>query len=158
MSSEFSWKPANSRRAAGLPEALQKLQRCFAEVVAEISDQLGRAPNASEVATTLRVEREAVIDLIVATEISESAAAGKPQGAPRSNGRASREMTLGLDSADCPEHHRICFDALRDDERTALLLRIVKSLSVTEIARHLDRSPADVYQLLLTALHHLRHT
>ena len=126
---------------------------------AELSQRLGRAPTASEIADHLGVGR----DLVVEATIGGSNYSTKSTDAPVGPGDHNRPFgdTLGdvdtnLDKVLDVETVRPLIAALPERQRTVLTLRFFENLTQTQIAERIGCSQMHVSRLLAKALGTLR--
>lgn len=144
--------------AVKVPRRVKELQSQLNNARDELSQQLGRAPNASEVAVHLGVDRELVVEATFAasnyTALSTDAdsAEGDTRGVIDNLG----DIDPGLDKVLDVETVRPLIAVLPERQRTALTLRFFENMSQTDIAARLGCSQMHVSRLLTRALDTLR--
>lgn len=145
--------------AVKVPRRLKDLQSQLVKARAELSQQIGRAPTATEVARHLGIEREAVIEATIASNNYATLSTDVP--ASTDDGHRSLGDTLGaidpnIDKVVELETVRPMIAALPERERTVLTLRFFESLTQTQIAERMGYSQMHVSRLLAQALRRLR--
>ena len=145
-----------SAALAAEPEA--GLPRRFSAATAQLSQRLGHAPTASELAAELGMDRAEVVDGLIARSCRTSPPTNTDgaAGGPTVTSHALSDVDLNLDQIANCETLRPLLAALPDDERTVLMLRLFGSLTQTQIATRVGISPAAVSRLLTTSLASLR--
>ena len=148
-----SWSVKVTRR-------LKELHLRLGAATSELSQRLGRAPTASELAAELEMDREEVLEGLIAgssynTLSIDSGGGGGDEGVP------AIMDTLGdvdprLDQIENRESLRPLLAALPERERTVLLLRFFESLTQTQIAERVGISQMHVSRLLAKSLARLR--
>lgn len=126
--------------------------------ITDLTGQLGRSPNASELAARLGVDREEVIESLTwRRAFSERCAEASDSTA---NAGASAE---DLDVLEAQLAARVkvkglplLFGVLTDQERRVVLLRLAKSLPQSQIAARLGVTPVTVSRILTRTLEVLR--
>jgi RNA polymerase sigma-B factor len=126
----------------------------------ELSQRLGRAPTASELAGELNMPTEDVIDGLVAgnaynalsiestcTDTSDAPAIADTLG----------DVDRGLEQIENREALRPLLAALPERERTVLVLRFFESLTQSQIAERVGISQMHVSRLLAKSLEQLRN-
>lgn len=141
-----------------VPRRLKELHLRLGAATAELSQRLGRAPTASELAAELDMDRDEVVEGLIAGSSyntvsidsgggdSEVPAIADTLGMPDS----------GLDRIENREALRPLLDALPERERTVLMLRFFESMTQTQIAERVGISQMHVSRLLARALAKLR--
>lgn len=134
------------------------LQRHLGAATAQLSQRLGHAPTASELAAELGMDRNEVVDGLIAgsCRTSPQANTGGAAGGPAVTSHALSDADASLDQIENCETLRPLLAALPDDERIVLMLRLFGSLPQTQIARRVGISPAAVSRLLAVSLASLR--
>lgn len=141
-----------------VPRRLKELHLRLGTATAELSQQLGRAPTASELSEELEMPREEVIEgLIAGTAYNTLSIDG---GAGDDEARVIAD-TLGADDAaldriDDQHVLRPLLDALPERERTVVVLRFFESMTQTQIAERIGVSQMHVSRLLARSLARLR--
>ncbi len=143
--------------AVRMPRGLQEATAAVNRAVAHLTSVNGRAPNASEIATHLGIDREKVIEALEASEAYSTV----PIEAPRSADGLSLAETMGrLDSAlERVEEHaalRPLLAELTERDRDILYLRFFEEMSQSQIADQVGISQMHVSRLLARALTQLR--
>lgn len=143
-----------------VPRRLKELHLRLGAATSELSQRLGRAPTASELAAELEMDREEVLEGLIAgssynTLSIDSGGGGGDEGTP------AIMDTLGdvdprLDQIENRESLRPLLAGLPERERTVLLLRFFESLTQTQIAERVGISQMHVSRLLAKSLARLR--
>lgn len=141
-----------------VPRRVKELTVRLGAVTAELSQRLGRAPTASELAAEMGIDRDEVIDGMLAgscyRSLSLHAESAGVVGIVDTLGNAD----FALDHVEDRELLRPLLSALPERERTVLLLRFFGSLTQTEIAERVGISQMHVSRLLAKSLKQLRET
>ena len=143
-----------------VPRRMKELHLQIGTASAEMSQRLGRAPTASELATELGIDRDEVLDGLMAgssyktTSIDGSAGSGSDE-------RPSLAETLGdvdpgLEKVEYREALRPLLEELPERERTVLVLRFFESMTQSQIAAKVGISQMHVSRLLAKTLAQLR--
>jgi len=143
-----------------VPRRMKELHLQIGTASAEMSQRLGRAPTASELATELGIDRDEVLDGLMAgssyktTSIDGAAGSG-------SEDRPSLAETLGdvdpgLEKVEYREALRPLLEELPERERTVLVLRFFESMTQSQIAAKVGISQMHVSRLLAKTLAQLR--
>ncbi|AQT81272.1 RNA polymerase subunit sigma [Mycolicibacterium litorale] len=143
-----------------VPRRLKELHLRLGTATSELSQRLGRAPTASELAEELGMEREEVVEGLVAgssynTLSIDSGGSGSDEDAPAIVDTLG-DVDLSLDQIENREALRPLLAALPERERTVLLLRFFESLTQTQIAERVGISQMHVSRLLAKSLTRLR--
>ncbi|MDR7291631.1 MULTISPECIES: RNA polymerase sigma factor SigF [Mycolicibacterium] len=142
-----------------VPRRLKELHLRLGAATADLSQRLGRAPTASELAAELDMDREEVIEGLVAgssyNTLSIDSGGGGDEEAPAIVDTLGDEDT-GLDQIDNRETLRPLLAQLPERERTVLLLRFFESMTQTQIAERVGVSQMHVSRLLAKSLARLR--
>jgi RNA polymerase sigma-B factor len=145
--------------AVKVPRRLKDRQAQLNQAHGELSQRLGRAPTASEIAEQLGIDRESVVEAVIAgsnySTISTDVQAG-PDEEYRPVGETHGDVDPHLDMVIDLETVRPLIAALSDRQRTILMLRFFENLSQTQIAERIDCSQMHVSRLLAQILHTLR--
>ncbi|ULE33377.1 SigB/SigF/SigG family RNA polymerase sigma factor [Mycobacterium sp. IDR2000157661] len=145
--------------AVKVPRRLKDLQSQLVKARAELSQQIGRAPTASEVANHLGIEREAVMEATIASSNYATLSTDIPATADdehRSVGDTLGGLDPNIDKVVELEAVRPLIAALPDRERMVLTLRFFESMTQTQIAERMGYSQMHVSRLLAQALRRLR--
>ena len=145
--------------AVKVPRRLKDLQKQLVQARGELSQRLGRAPTASEIADHLELDRELVVQAMIAgsnystrsTDVSTG-----PDGESRSLGDTLGDFDPNLDSVIAVETVRPLIAALPDRQRDVLRLRFFENLTQTQIAEQVGCSQMHVSRLIAQALQTLR--
>ncbi len=142
-----------------VPRRLKELHLRLGAATAELSQRLGRAPTASELAVELEMDREEVIEGLVAgssyNTLSIDSGGGGDEEAPAIVDTLG-DMDEGLDQIDNRETLRPLLAQLPERERTVLVLRFFESMTQTQIAERVGVSQMHVSRLLAKSLARLR--
>ena len=142
-----------------VPRRLKELHLRLGAATAELSQRLGRAPTATELAVELEMDRDEVVEGLIAgssynTLSIDSGGAGT-EDAPAIMDTLG-EADLRLDQIENREALRPLLAALPERERTVLMLRFFDSLTQTQIAERVGISQMHVSRLLARTLARLR--
>lgn len=143
-----------------VPRRLKELHLRLGAATSELSQRLGRAPTASELAAELEMDREEVVEGLIAgssynTLSIDSGGGGNDEDAPAIMDTLG-DVDLSLDQIENRESLRPLLAALPERERTVLLLRFFESLTQTQIAERVGISQMHVSRLLAKSLARLR--
>jgi RNA polymerase sigma-B factor len=145
--------------AVKVPRRLKDIQGQLVRARAELSQQIGRAPTASEVAKHLGIDRDAVMEATIASSnystLSTDIQAG-PNDEYRSVGDTLGDVDPNIDKVIDAETVRPLIAGLPERERTVLTLRFFETLTQTQIAERMGYSQMHVSRLLAQALRRLR--
>jgi RNA polymerase sigma-B factor len=122
----------------------------------KLSERLGRAPNASELAAELGVSRDDVIAVLVALWRYDAPSADCSVGDDPRPAAAIAAFEKGWDAFDNGEISQQLCASLPQLERAVLLMRFIGAMTQTQIAAHLGISQLHVSELLATSLGRLR--
>lgn len=152
---DYGWSVKVPRRMKELGPQLKRAGE-------ELSQQLGRAPTASEIASHLGVGREEVVQAQIASSAYSTVSSDAPafgaadddDGRPVSSTFGALDANLGkvLDI----ETVRPLVAALPERQQTVLLLRFFEHMTQTQIAERLGISQMHVSRLLARSLATLR--
>ena len=140
------------------PRRRQELHLQLAGAVAEISQQLGRAPRVPEVAARLNATEDEVLDAMDAGGAYRPVSLDAPRGGADSRSLASSigSEETGFELAE----HRVIVEQLLADlperEQTIVRLRFFEDMGQTEIAERVGISQMHVSRLLARTLVQLR--
>jgi RNA polymerase sigma-B factor len=125
-----------------------------------LSQELGRAPTATEIAKHLDIDRESVIEATIAssnyTTLSTDIQPG-PDDEYRGIGDTLGDIDPNLDKVIALETVRPLIAALPNREQTVLTLRFFENLTQTQIAERMGYSQMHVSRLIAKALETLRN-
>ena len=143
-----------------VPRRLKELHLRLGAATSALSQRLGRAPTASELAAELEMDRDEVLEGLIAgssynTLSIDSGSGAGDEGAPAIMDTLG-DVDLRLDQIENRESLRPLLAALPERERTVLLLRFFESLTQTQIAERVGISQMHVSRLLAKSLARLR--
>jgi RNA polymerase sigma-B factor len=146
--------------AVKVPRRMKDLQAQLNNARAELSQRLGRAPNASEIAEHLNIDRQWVIEATIAGG-SYSALSTDRQPADadeefKSIGDTLGDVDSGMEKVLDVETARPLIAALPEQQRTVLLLRFFEDMTQSQIAERVGYSQMHISRLLTKALATLR--
>lgn len=141
-----------------VPRRLKELHLRLGAATADLSQRLGRAPTASELAAELGMDREEVVEGLVAGSSYNTLSIDSGGG---DDDAPSIADTLGdvddsLDRIENREALRPLLESLPERERTVLVLRFFESMTQTQIAERVGISQMHVSRLLAKSLASLR--
>jgi RNA polymerase sigma-B factor len=145
--------------ALKVPRRIKELQPQLNKAHAELSQRLGRAPNASEIAQHLGIDRELIVEATIAGGNYSTMSTDRPYTTGDDDTVLSE--TLGhidtnLDKVLDVETVRPLIAALSDRERTVIRLRFFDNMTQTQIAGRIGCSQMHVSRLLTKAVDSLR--
>ena len=139
-----------------LKEALPKIR----QAVDELSKDLGREPEMSEVAEQAGMDEEVVMDALEAAEASRPASLDAPIAATEPDAATMADMVGEIDqNIDHAEWNVLLeerLDQLEDRDREVLYLRFAEDLTQREIGERIGVSQMQVSRILSAALDELR--
>ena len=142
-----------------VPRRLKELHLRLGAATAELSQRLGRAPTPTELAAELEMDRDEVVEGLVAgssyNTLSIDSGGSGSDDAPAITDTLG-DVDLSLDQIENRETWRPLLDALPERERTVLVLRFFESLTQTQIAERVGISQMHVSRLLAKSLARLR--
>ena len=142
-----------------VPRRLKELHLRLGAATAELSQRLGRAPTPSELAAELEMDREEIVEGLVAgssyNTLSIDGAGGGTDEAPAIADTLG-DVDLNLDQIENRESLRPLLASLPERERQVLLLRFFESMTQTQIAERVGISQMHVSRLLAKSLARLR--
>jgi RNA polymerase sigma-B factor len=143
-----------------VPRRLKELHLRLGAATAELSQRLGRAPTPSELAAELDMDRDEVVEGLVAgssynTLSIDSGGNSGNEDAPAIADTLG-DLDAGLDQIENREALRPLLASLPERERTVLLLRFFENLTQTQIAERVGISQMHVSRLLAKSLTKLR--
>jgi RNA polymerase sigma-B factor len=143
-----------------VPRRLKELHLRLGAATAELSQRLGRAPTASELAAELDMDRDEVVEGLVAgssyNTLSIDSGGSGDEDAPAIVDTLG-EVDDTLDQIENRETLRPLLEALPERERTVLVLRFFESMTQTQIAERVGISQMHVSRLLAKSLARLRN-
>jgi len=145
--------------AVKVPRRLKELHLQLGSATAEMSQRLGRAPTPTELATELGLDRDEVVEALIAgsgynTLSMDSGGGGDDESPPLSDTLGAYDANL--DRIENHEALRPLLDALPERERTVVVLRFFESLTQSQIAERVGISQMHVSRLLARTLSRLR--
>jgi RNA polymerase sigma-B factor len=142
-----------------VPRRLKELHLRLGSATAELSQRLGRAPTASELAKELEMDRDEVVEGLVAgssyNTLSIDSGGGGDEDAP-AIADSLGDLDATLDQIENREALRPLLEALPERERAVVVLRFFESLTQTQIADRVGVSQMHVSRLLARALARMR--
>ena len=143
-----------------VPRRLKELHLRLGAATADLSQRLGRAPTATELATELGMDRDEVVEGLIAGSSYNTLSIDSGGGSDDDDARAIAD-TLGdvdtsLERIENREALRPLLEALPERERTVLVLRFFESMTQTQIAERVGISQMHVSRLLAKSLARLR--
>jgi RNA polymerase sigma-B factor len=140
-----------------VPRRLKDLQTHLARAREELVQQTGRAPTATEIANHLDIDRELVVEAIIAgsnyaTISTDTADSGQTIG------ETVGDVDPNLDKVVDVESVRSLIAALPGRLRRVLVLRFFEDMTQTQIAQEIGCSQMQVSRLLAQALGTLRRS
>ncbi|OPX10134.1 RNA polymerase sigma factor SigF [Mycobacterium sp. AT1] len=142
-----------------VPRRLKELHLRLGAATAELSQKLGRAPTPSELAAELEMDRDEIVEGLVAgssyNTLSIDGAGGGTEEAPAIADTLG-DVDLNLDQIENRESLRPLLASLPERERQVLLLRFFESMTQTQIAERVGISQMHVSRLLAKSLTRLR--
>lgn len=145
-----------------VPRRLKELHLRLGAATADLSQRLGRAPTASELAGELDMDRTEVIEGLVAgssyntLSIDSGGSSGSGDDEARAIADTLGDVDAGLERIENREALRPLLDGLPERERTVLVLRFFESMTQTQIAERVGISQMHVSRLLAKSLARLR--
>ncbi|BBZ49228.1 RNA polymerase sigma factor SigF [Mycobacterium heidelbergense] len=143
-----------------VPRRLKELHLRLGAATADLSQRLGRAPTATELAAELDMERDEVVEGLVAgssyNTLSIDTGGGGDDDDARAIGDTLGDVDAGLDRIEDREALRPLLEALPERERMVLVLRFFESMTQTQIAERVGISQMHVSRLLAKSLARLR--
>jgi len=143
-----------------VPRRLKELHLRLGVATAELSQRLGRAPTASELAGELELSRDEVVEGLVAgssyNTLSIDSGGSSDEGDVRSIAETLGEVDAGMNRIEDREALRPLLESLPERERVVLVLRFFESMTQTQIAERVGISQMHVSRLLARSLAKLR--
>ncbi len=143
-----------------VPRRLKELHLRLGAATAELSQRLGRAPTPTELAAELEMDRNEVVEGLIAgssynTLSIDSGGGGGDEDAP-AIADSLGDVDAALDQIEDREALRPLLESLPERERTVVVLRFFESMTQTQIAERVGVSQMHVSRLLARALTRLR--
>lgn len=143
-----------------VPRRLKEVHLRLGAATAELSQRLGRAPTASELAQELEMDRAEVVEGLVAgssyNTLSIDSGSSTGDDDERSIADTLGDIDAGIERIENREALRPLLNALPERERTVLVLRFFESMTQTQIAERVGISQMHVSRLLAKSLARLR--
>jgi RNA polymerase sigma-B factor len=144
-----------------VPRRLKELHLRLGSAGGELSQRLGRAPTASELAEELEMSRAEVIEGLVAgssynTLSIDSTTTNSGDEETRAIAETLGTVDAGLERIENREALRPLLNGLPERERTVVVLRFFNSMTQTQIAERVGISQMHVSRLLAKSLARLR--
>jgi len=143
-----------------VPRRLKELHLRLGSATADLSQRLGRAPTPTELAAELDMDRDEVVEGLVAGSSYNTLSIDSGGGSGNEDAPAIADtlgdVDLSLDQIENREALRPLLEALPERERTVLVLRFFESLTQTQIAERVGISQMHVSRLLAKSLTRLR--
>jgi len=144
-----------------VPRRLKELHLRLGAATADLSQRLGRAPTASELARELEMDRSEVVEGLVAgssynTLSIDSGGSSAGDEEARAIADTLGDVDTGLERIENREALRPLLEKLPERERTVLVLRFFDSMTQTQIAERVGISQMHVSRLLAKSLARLR--
>ncbi len=144
-----------------VPRRLKELHLRLGGATADLSQRLGRAPTATELAAELDMERDEVVEGLVAgssynTLSIDTGGSSSEDDDARAIADTLGDMDVGLERIEDREALRPLLEALPERERMVLVLRFFESMTQTQIAERVGISQMHVSRLLAKSLSRLR--
>jgi RNA polymerase sigma-B factor len=142
-----------------VPRRLKELHLRLGAATAELSQRLGRAPTPTELAAELEMDREEVVEgLIAGSSYNTMSIDGGGSGSEEAPAIADTlgDVDTNLDRIENREALRPLLESLPERERTVLVLRFFESMTQTQIAERVGISQMHVSRLLAKSLAQLR--
>jgi RNA polymerase sigma-B factor len=146
--------------AVKVPRRLKDLQKQLVAARGELSQRLGRAPTPSELADHLELDRELVVQALIAGSNYSTRSTDMPigsDGESRSLGETFGDVDPNLDSVLDAETVRPLIAGLPERHRDVLMLRFFENMTQTQIAERIGCSQMHVSRLIAQALRTLRN-
>ncbi|MDT5339097.1 MAG: polymerase sigma-B factor [Mycobacterium sp.] len=143
-----------------VPRRLKDRHGHITRATMELTQTLGRAPSAGQLATHLDMRREDIVDSLLAAEAyrvhSIDAPVSSGDSAPRMVSDTVGEVDFEFDRITDQETVRPLLAALPERERTVLYLRFFESMTQSQIAERIGVSQMHVSRILEKTLRELR--
>ena len=144
-----------------VPRRLKELHLRLGTATADLSQRLGRAPTATELASELDMDRAEVVEGLVAgssynTLSIDSGGGGGEDDDARAIADTLGDVDASIDRIEDRESLRPLLESLPERERTVLVLRFFESMTQTQIADRVGISQMHVSRLLAKSLTRLR--
>jgi RNA polymerase sigma-B factor len=150
--------------AVRVPRRLRELQASIYDTAAELGQRLGRAPRPSEIATTLGVDLEVVLEGLAAQGVTHCSSLDEPAWRDDGFGDQARHAAVlarpepQFDLIEQRESLGPLLATLPPRERDIVVMRFFGGMTQTEIGRRVGISQMHVSRLLARTLATLRTT
>jgi RNA polymerase sigma-B factor len=147
--------------AVRVPRRLQELSLRLNKVVAQLTQDLGRAPTVAEIAKFAELEEEEVLEALESgqaystTSLDAPAGSGDEEDGPMRGDRIGEE-DVRLENLEYFASLAPLIEQLPERERRILYLRFFKGMTQSKIAEHVGISQMHVSRLLTRILEFLR--
>ncbi len=145
--------------AVRVPRRLKELNVRVSSTISDMSQRFGRAPTATELATELDIDRDEVVQLLIARDCYRLHSLDAPQrrdGDPATLGANVGVVDAGYDHVLNRETLRDLIAGLDDRARDVLCMRFFESMTQSQIADRIGVSQMHVSRILARTLTHLR--
>jgi RNA polymerase sigma-B factor len=145
--------------AIRVPRRLQELKLALTKTTGELSQQLGRAPTIAELAQSLGMSEEEVLEGLESANAYAAVSLDAPEGSDEGGGAVSDtlgEYDEALDRVEYREALKPLLDQLPVREKKILMLRFFGNMTQSQIATQLGISQMHVSRLLARTLTQLR--
>jgi RNA polymerase sigma-B factor len=144
-----------------VPRRLKESRAQITTATAELSQRMGRAPTPSELAGELGMDRQEVVESLIAAQCYQTRSLDAPVGGDNDDSGSSIVERLGshdtsIDAVEFREALRPLVAQLPQRERDILTMRFFGSQTQTQIAERLGISQMHVSRLLARTLAQLR--
>ncbi len=146
--------------AMHVPRRIKDRHVQLSRATVDLTQRLGRAPTPGELAELLEVDRETIVESLIAAESyrtqSIDAPIGSDGGTPRMVSDTIGAIDVEFDRITDQETVRPLLAALPERERTVLYLRFFASMTQSQIAERIGVSQMHVSRILERTLRELR--
>ena len=145
--------------AIRVPRRLQELKLALTKTTGELSQQLGRAPTIAELAHSLGMSEEEVLEGLESANAYAAVSLDAPEGSDEGGGAVADtlgEYDEALDRVEYREALKPLLDQLPVREKKILMLRFFGNMTQSQIATQLGISQMHVSRLLARTLAQLR--
>lgn len=146
--------------AVHVPRRLKETRAVITTATAELSQRMGRAPTATELADELGMNRENVVEGLIAAQCYQTRSLDAPVAGDADDGVSMADrlgsLDSGIDAVEFREALRPLIADLPQRERDILIMRFFESQTQTQIGQRLGISQMHVSRLLAKTLARLR--
>lgn len=144
-----------------VPRRLRELHVQISRASAELAQELGRAPTATELSRVLGVPHEEIVECLVAGDAYRLDSLDAPRGAddsgtPRLVSDSVGDLDPQIEHITNREALRVLLATLPDREREVLRMRFFESMTQSQIAEQIGVSQMQVSRILASTLRCLR--